>query len=529
MMTWRLLYHLARADFLQRVRSYGFLVTLGFTVYFCYICLPPHDASYVTLQMGGHRGIYNSAYVGTLVAMETTLILSLAGFYLVKNAVERDMRTGVGQILASTPLTKPLYTMGKTLSNLALLAVMSGVIAAAAGIMQFARHEDTAIRIWPLLAPFLFIVLPVMATVASLAVLFEVVPMLRSGLGNVIYFFLWIFACAAMADLPAEGGAWLRGADLMAFSVAIPSMRSACDLAFPGCAAATDFSMGFNFGERWHLTTFQWAGIHWSTAILVGRLLWFGVAAGFALLAGALFHRFDPSRERGGKTVAPVEETPERGAIQVRTVAPHATLSRLSSADRRFRFGSMVAAELRIALKGVSRWWYIVALLLIVGGLVSPPVISRAFLLAAWIWPILIWSALGTREARQGTSQLVFSTPHPLRRQLPACWLAGVAIALLTGLGPALRLAAAGNSSGLAAWLTAGFFIPTLALALGVWSGSRKLFEVTYVLLWYAGPVNRISPLDYMGVAGGSATVFLVCTLVLAALAVAGRQRQIRL
>ena len=133
--------------------------------------------------------------------------------------------------------------------------------------------------------------------------------------------------------------------------------------------------------------------------------------------------------------------------------------------------------------------------------------------MAAWIWPILIWSALGTREARQGTSQLVFSTPHPLRRQLPACWLAGVAIALLTGLGPALRLAAAGNSSGLAAWLTAGFFIPTLALALGVWSGSRKLFEVTYVLLWYAGPVNRISPLDYMGVAGGSATVFLVCTL----------------
>jgi hypothetical protein len=528
MTTWRLLYHLARADFLQRVRSYGFLVTLGFTVYFCYICLPPHDASYVTLQMGGHRGIYNSAYVGTLVAMETTLILSLAGFYLVKNAVERDMRTGVGQILASTPLTKPLYTVGKALSNFAVLAVMSGVIAAAAGVMQIARHEDAAIHIWPLLAPFLFIVLPVMATVASLAVLFEVVPMLRSGLGNVIYFFLWIFACAAMAGLPARGG-WLQGADLMAFSAAIPSMRSACDLAFPGCAAATDFSLGFNFGERWHLTTFQWAGIQWSTAILLGRLLWFAVAAGFALLAGALFHRFDPSRERGGKTVAPVEESTAREAIQVRTVAPPKNLSRLTSADRRFRFGAMVRAELRIALKGVSRWWYMVALLLAIGGLVSPPVVSRGFLIAAWIWPILIWSALGNREARQGTGQLVFSTPHPLRRQLPACWLAGVAIALLAGLGPALRLLAAGNGSGLAAWLTGALFIPTLALALGVWSGSSKLFEVVYTLLWYAGPVNRIAPLDYMGVAGGSASLFLVCTLVLALLAVAGRKRQIRL
>jgi len=161
--------------------------------------------------------------------------------------------------------------------------------------------------------------------------------------------------------------------------------------------------------------------------------------------------------------------------------------------------------------------------------MVSPAVVSRAFLIAAWIWPILIWSAMGTREARQGTGQLVFSTPHPLRRQLPACWLAGVAIALASGAGPALRLVAAGNSSGLGAWLTGALFIPTLALALGVWCGSSKLFEVVYTLLWYAGPVNRIAPLDYMGVAGGSASVFLVCTLALAALAVAGRQRQIRL
>ena len=182
MTTWRLLYHLARADFLQRVRSYGFLVTLGFTVYFCYICLPPNHASYVTMQMGGHRGIYNSAYVGTLVAMETALILSLAGFYLVKNAVDRDMRTGVGQILASTPLTEFLYTMGKTLSNFAVLAAMSAVIAVAAGVMQLARQEDIAIRLWPLLAPFLFIVLPVMAVVAGVAVLFEVIPLLRGGL-----------------------------------------------------------------------------------------------------------------------------------------------------------------------------------------------------------------------------------------------------------------------------------------------------------------------------------------------------------
>jgi hypothetical protein len=37
----------------------------------------------VTLEIDSHRGLYNSAYVGTLIAMLTTLFLSLIGFYLV--------------------------------------------------------------------------------------------------------------------------------------------------------------------------------------------------------------------------------------------------------------------------------------------------------------------------------------------------------------------------------------------------------------------------------------------------------------
>ena len=137
---------------------------------------------------------------------------------------------------------------------------------------------------------------------------------------------------------------------------------------------------------------------------------------------------------------------------------------------------------------------------------------------------------MGTREARQGTGQLIFSTAHPLARQLPACWLAGVIVAVLTGGGSALRLVLAGDGSGLAAWAVGALFIPTLALALGVWSGSRKLFEVIYTLLWYAGPANQVPQLDYMGATGvTSPLVFLTATLLLAAFALMGRQRQIRI
>ena len=137
----------------------------------------------------------------------------------------------------------------------------------------------------------------------------------------------------------------------------------------------------------------------------------------------------------------------------------------------------MVLAELRLALHGISLWWYLVAAGLVAAGLFSPVPVSRAFLVAAWIWPLLIWSAMGTRETRLGTDQLVFSTAHPLRRQLPACWLAGVIIAVLTGGGTGVRLFFAGEQLGLLAWTADAFFIPTMALALGVWSGSNKFFE----------------------------------------------------
>src|SRR5439155_1111928 len=71
----RVLYHLMRADYLERVRRHAFLVTLGFTVYFAYVALPPNPAPYSTLDFAGHRGIYNSAWVGCLVALMTSAFL----------------------------------------------------------------------------------------------------------------------------------------------------------------------------------------------------------------------------------------------------------------------------------------------------------------------------------------------------------------------------------------------------------------------------------------------------------------------
>jgi hypothetical protein len=90
----RVLYHLARADFLERVRRYSFLITLGLTLFLGYAIA----SGQLTLVVGQqYRGTLNSPWVGGLMAAMVNFFLGLFGFYLVKGSVSRDYETGVGK------------------------------------------------------------------------------------------------------------------------------------------------------------------------------------------------------------------------------------------------------------------------------------------------------------------------------------------------------------------------------------------------------------------------------------------------
>jgi hypothetical protein len=157
------------------------------------------------------------------------------------------------------------------------------------------------------------------------------------------------------------------------------------------------------------------------------------------------------------------------------------------------RFLTILSAEIRLLLKVPRWWWYLVAAGFMVVSAVVPDPSARGMLLGC-AWPILLWSSMGIREVQHQTHQLLFSAPHPISRQLPAVWLAGVLLAILTGSGFAQRLLVGGNWRGLFAWLTGSLFIPTSALALGVWSGSAKPFESSIPCCGISAPCTPSPP-----------------------------------
>jgi len=514
----RAVYHIARADFLERVRRYSFLVTLLFAVYLGYAAA----TGMIALRLGDYRGVYTSAWIGANMAMVASCFISLVGFYVVKNAIERDRATRVGEILAATPLTRAVYLLGKWLSNSAVLSVQVGVLALASVVMQFVVAEDPHVDLWALLSPFLLLALPTMAVIGALAVLFEAAPILRGGIGNVAWFFTWSF----MIALPAITG--LEWLDLTGLFAVMDSITRAARAAIPGYNG--EFAFQLEVSRKTIVAGgLRWPGIRWDLPQLWLRLEWIGVALTLVLLATLFFDRFDPARGRrpfGAKRRARQKTAPllspllrEEGSDAASVQSPRSpALIHLTplSVHRSRGFHEMFVAELRLALKGYHWWWYAAAGGLLVAQCAAPLEVSRGPLLtAAWIWPVLLWSAMGAREARHGTEQIVFACPGILPRQLPAEWLAGVLIAVVTGGGVAARLFVAANYPGVLGWFAGALFIPSLALALGVWAKSSRPFEALFTALWYSGPLNRVPGLDFTGGANGRHTVEYACVYVL--------------
>jgi hypothetical protein len=548
MKTLRTLCHLARADFLERTRSYGFLLVLALVVGAGYLLVPPEGASYLVLQVGLRRGIYNSAWIGLMFGLIAAMHLPLFGFYLVKNSVERDRQSGVGQVIATTATSKLTYVVGKWLSNLAVLALILAVLTAMAIIMQLVRAEDPTVRLWIFVAATWLMGLPVVAIAAAMAVLFETVSILRGGLGHVAYFFIWLAVLIGVLQgaFDEESRLARPGNDLYGFTRPVAEFQQQVLAVDPDADVGSGLIVPLR-GRK--ASTLLWEGLSWTSGVVLERMMWLGLALVITVASAIPFDRFDPARtrlrpSRGGFFVRLLERRgARRGGVLARQElkergsqgwATTARLTPLSSTPRQGRFLGVLVAELKLLLKGRNPVWYAGALGLAIACLVSPLKDVEQYLVpATWLWPILIWSQLGVREHRHNTGQMVFCVPRPIARQLPAMWLAGFLFTAIVGGGVWLRLALLGEALTLTAWFAGALFVPALALALGVWLGDGRAFEIAYALLWYLGVINRVPAFDYAGATSaglemGMPVVYLGIAVLLVVLALIGRWRRLR-
>ncbi len=493
-------FYFIKFNLLRQIRSYKFLIILSLGIFLGFLCVPAETAGYEVIYLCGVRGIYNSAWLGGIGAILPAIILWLPGFYLLRSQISEDKRLKMGNIIASTRISKLGYIMGKAFSNFIVLATLVLIFLIALIGMQLVRHENLQISLLQFVQPFLFLTVPYLFVLAALTVLFDVFPGIKGVFGNILIFGIWI-SLLSVSTLVQD-----RKYDLFGIGTMLKKMLQDAQTFYPEIHSNVG-GLGFNMKEGIS-STFTWEGMMWSAEFLGSRLAWIGVALLIIFLSALLFDRFIETER------APRKNTIKhhKGKLSLSGIEKNSTLSPVTT--KKISLLKVSKSELKIMLSGCSFRWR----LAILTSIFISPIISLGsvynYISLIMLLPISIWSQMGCREKYYFTSDLVKSS-CPLLYKRMAEWLAGFVLTVLVSSGVLIRFALLGEWEHLAAWSIGILFIPTLALLFGFMSGNRKLFEAVYIAWFYFGPINGVPFFDFLGIRHRNMGLYSILTCAL--------------
>ena len=521
----RAVFGVALADFRERSRSSQLLVVPVLVAYFAKVVTV--DSTLVVADQ--YTGVPTAAWYGGMVMGIGTTVLLLAGFPLVKGSLARDRQTNVAPLVGTSPIPDWQYLIGKWISNVAVLSIATAVLALATNV-AFILDGTGALNPLPLWLPFILVTVPAMGFVGAATLCFETIGFLRGTAGTVLYFLVVLTAISAslVTSVPI---------DLTGIALLRDSMGTAITTQYPAFEGPIRTFAYTSTGGA--VNTFRWPGLAVTQQTVGSRLPIVALTGGLLSIAPVAFDRFnEPSsrvpaflRRHSPDDMAESNDTTAQGPVS--SAATSFDIDSLAPVESgEFDSVRVVMTELRMALRGHRRLWYLAC----IAGFVSTAVVPLQSLKTVVIPLVLllalpVWSALGLREQTYRTEELVFVASNPLRL-LSVSYVVGVVFGAILILPALVRLVMNGTPAALIGPLVAIGCLPAVALAAGILSSQPSVFEIAYLTAWYIGPMNGVEPLDYIRAdPSTSPTVsvaYLALMVVALAVAVLGRRRQLR-
>ena len=479
-------YQIIHADYLQRTRSYAFLITLAISLYFAYFFLPAPSATYTTVKIGNYVGVPNSAWMAYVTAMMSSTFIGLIGFYLVNSNIKKDIDTGVGMIIATTAITNFQYLLAKTWSNFLVLTSILGCSFIMTIALFFIRHTGYPFEPLQFILPFILIPIPTIFFISVLAVVGEVFLYRFGILLNIGYFFFFCMLVSLQLKMPPNF-------DILGVRQATSAMEQT--VLVQQHQKSTVLSIGFNLTKNQHPLQFVFEGVNWSFAVILGRVLL--VSLGFLLvyISARYFHRFDTIE---------VQKTIKNKKLAAQTSSTHKVtrdikLVALPPIITSYRITPFIKTELLMLYRKGPKWLW----LLNIGGMVALLFVTlnithQIILPVLWFLQVARWSDIATREKTNRIHYFTFASYRPLTRLLPAQLFAGIILALFLASPLLIRYALQMQLLAVISIVLGGVIIVLSAVALGILSGGKKLFEILFLLFTYAN-VNLIPIADYFG------------------------------
>ncbi len=478
-------YKIIISDYKQRTRSYAFLITLAISLYFAYSFVPAVNANYTTVRIGNYIGVQNAAWIGYVTAMMTSVFLSMTGFYLVNSGIKKDVDTGVGEIIATTPVGNLQYLLAKAGSNFLVLLSITGCVFVMGIALFFIRSTGSPFQVIQFILPYLVITVPTIFFIAALAVTGEVFLHRYTILMNIGYFF---FFCA-MGTLESGG---TSSFDLFGNTPVATAMQETVLHHYHD--ANTALSMGFNFGGKKAIHSFVFEGVHWTAASILGRNLWMGLGLLLIFISSKFFHRFNIRQKIKAK-----KKSKFSGLIPQTKLLKDIKLSELPPITPAYGITPFIKTELLMLFRKGPRWLWLINLGGMIALIFAPITVAHQIILPLlWFLQVARWSDLATKEKTNRIHYFTYASYRPLTRLLPAQIMAGIILSLVLASPLLIRYLVTMQFLPLLSIVMGGVFIVLFAVALGILSGGKKLFEILFFMFTYLN-IELAPVADYFG------------------------------
>ena len=469
-------FSIVKADYLQRFRSYSFVITLLVSVIIAYKFVPSPDDNYTTVRIGNFTGLSNSAWIGHSTAILASIFLWLIGFYIINNGIRRDRETGVGQIIATTSISNFQYLTCKALSNFLVLSTIATIVFVMAIGLVFAKGGDYAFDAVQFVVPYLFTTLPSLFFLGAFAVLFEVLFGKRSNLMNIAFFFVFsaiiaITNTSLFADLY-----WIDpiGVKFLANEIqtSVPVLST---LENPG------ITVGIIYNENAAIEYFLFEGSNFRLPYFASRFFWVLMAFVVLKLSAIPFNRFDskPIIAKEQLQTSAKSSAPEKQAEELK-------VDDLVKSEPYFGIFPLIKVEFLMLLRKGPRWFWLLNIAGFVALFFLPLDATLTIALPVfWFLQVNRWADIATKEHFFGTDAFIYSTYKPLQRLLFSQIVAAILLAIGLALPLIFRLLFAMQFLAVAQVVLGAIVLVSFAVCSGIVWGGKRFFEITYFMLTY--------------------------------------------
>lgn len=491
------IYYIGRSDFLDRIRSKSIFIITLVMMYISYLFFPQNNSSfYYTLNYNFegffYRGIYNSMWMGWVATIAFISVITLIGFYFVRNSIKRERELLIGEITASIGTKSLVFIFGKAFGNLLFLILQMIIVIFTTIIMQFVRGESYSLELIKLLTPFLILAVPACFIVSVIAIIFEVIPILRSSFGNVAYFFVWSGICVA-----SLGSAKSYLADVFGINTTSKVILEQFKNNFDEFKDIDYFSLGTNGALHDNIKTFVMDKVSIDMNVFIGRFFWMAIGILILFFASMFFRRTSLIRTKVSSKMSKVIDTKEKEYNYHKRVV----LSEIFENKTYSNNLSIICSEFKLMFATCNLWWYIAIILCSIGVFFAKGETLYKFLIPIiWILPIFIWSKLGIIQINYNMEDYLVTYKNYRRSQLFDSVVAGILFSVLINISVIIKFIISNDYLGAIYILMGIIFVNALGMFIGNISKNPTAFEIIYTILWYVGMLNGLTSLDFIGI-----------------------------